>query len=65
MFKLLALASAVAAKGYESVSGCGKASPTAEGQTVARKLSINDPIMGETVNRSYDINLPKNYDPKK
>jgi len=65
MFKILALAGAVAARGWESVSGCGNAPPTARGKTVSRQMTINDPIMGEYVNRTYEIDLPKNYDPAK
>jgi hypothetical protein len=65
MLKLLTLAAVVAAKTWETTSGCGKNPPTAKGKTVSRTISINDPIMGETLDRKYDVDLPANYDPSK
>ena len=51
-----------AAKGWEKTSGCGKVPPTTPGITEKQQILIDDPIMGKSLNRTYSVNLPKDYD---
>ena len=65
MISIVTLLGFTSAKGWETTSGCGKSPPTTPGKTVGGKILINDPIMSMSLNRTYEVNLPANYDSSK
>ena len=65
MMSVVAALGLAAGKGWETTSGCGSNPPTSRGKTAKRKILIDDPIMSESLNRTYDVNLPANYDSSK